>query len=286
MSTAARALLDDVKARREAPLPAIGYSPFPDFDRTLQTLSGGDGGGFSFNLDPKLLDEVEASENFGEFDPDVPFTGSYADTFPALRTPNSINIPHLGPPPGLSYPINRAIYDPFSTKPDFERQAQRDYAGSFNPFADSSDDDQHSAASRTNAEVNEDRKFSRFTFARTKQNSSLMGSPTSASGLSFHSPRENPPFFSAGSGLSPSIQQQHWSPMGHQDFSYSQPVSNVGSPVLQQSQPQNTFGQSAPRFLPFEAELSEAQLREFIQSNQSERERAAAINLQSSHQGK
>ncbi|KAF5357815.1 hypothetical protein D9756_001673 [Leucocoprinus leucothites] len=284
MSTAARALLDDVKARREAPLPAIGYSPFPDFDRTLQTLSGGDGGGFSFNFDPKLADEVEASENLGEFDPDItiPFPGSYVDAFPALRTPSSLNTPHLGPPPGLSYSASRSIYDPFAAKPDLNRQVQHSYAGSFNPFADSSDDDSHLPGGHPSAEVNEERKFSRFNFARGRQTSSLMSSPTSTSGPSFHSPLENAPFFGSNSGLSPNM-QQHWSPMSHQDFSYSQPVSNIGSPMPHQSQPQNAFGQSAPRFQPFDAELSEAHLREFIQSS---RERASTSNEQSTHQGK
>ncbi|KXN85494.1 General negative regulator of transcription subunit 4 [Leucoagaricus sp. SymC.cos] len=204
MSTAARALLDDVKARREAPTSAIGSSPFPDFDRTLQTLSEGDGGGFSFNFDPKLADEVEASENLGDFDPDmtIPYNGSYVDVFPSLRSP--INSPHIGPPPGLSYPANHSIYDP---------------------------------------------------------------------------PRENPAFYGTG-GLSPNMQQSQWSPASHQEFSSSQPMSNVGSPLLQQSQAQNTFTQPGSRFQPFDAELSEAQLREFIQTS---RERANVTNTQSNH---
>ncbi|KAJ3561703.1 hypothetical protein NP233_g10030 [Leucocoprinus birnbaumii] len=284
MSTAARALLDDVKARRESQLPVVGHSPFPDFDRTLQTLSGADGGGFSFNFDPKLADEVEASESLGEFDPDIstPFTGVYVDAFPALRTPSTINTPHLGPPPGLSYPANRSIYDPFASKPDLGRPNQRNYAGSFNPFADSSDDDSYPGGSRATTEVHEERKFSRFTFARGKQNSSLMSSPTSTSGPSFNSPRENLPFYGASGGLSPNMQQQqHWSPIGHQDFSYSQPVSNVGSPMVQQAQPQNNYGQSAPRFQPFDAELSEVQLREFIQAS---RERVNTTSQQATAQ--
>ncbi|KAF9453255.1 hypothetical protein P691DRAFT_720092 [Macrolepiota fuliginosa MF-IS2] len=284
MSTAARALLDDVKARREAPLPAFGYSPFPDFDRTLQTLSGGDSGGFSFNFDPKLAEEMEASENLPEFDPDatIPFSGSYVDAFPALRTPTTINTPHLGPPPGLSYSANRSLYDPFGNTSELDRQPQHGYAGSFNPFADSSEDDIHTVASRAVPDADEDRKFSRFTFARTRQGSNLMVSPSSISGPSFASPRESPAFYNPANGLSPHIQQQHWSPISHQEYNYSQPVSSVGSPLMPQIQPQNAFPQSTSRFQPFEAELSEAQLRDFIQSS---RERANVNNMQSIHQG-
>lgn len=271
MSTAARALLDDVKARREAPLPAIGYSPFPDFDRTLQTLSGGDSGGFSFNFDPKLAQEVEALENLGDFEDGatVPFTSSYVDSFPSLRNPGAAGMSHLGPPPGLSHPANHSIYDPLNNKPELPQQAQRSYAGSFNPFADSSEDEINTGSSRTTGDA-EERKFSRFTFARSKQNPSLMSSPPTMSGPGFHSPRENHAFYGAVGGMSPNL-QQHWSPVGHQEFNYSQPVSNVGSPLLQQTQAQTVFPQSAPRFQPFEADLSEAQLREFIQSS---RERA------------
>jgi CCR4-NOT transcription complex subunit 4 len=52
MSTAAQAPLDDVKARREVVLPITQVSVFPDFDHMLLESEGG----FSFNLDPKLVD--------------------------------------------------------------------------------------------------------------------------------------------------------------------------------------------------------------------------------------
>ena len=278
MSTAARALLDDVKARREAPLVYAGYSPFPDFDRTLQTLSGADGGGFSFNFDPKLAGEIQASESLGEFDPDtaISFAGPY---FPALQTPNPTNTLHVGPPPGLQFSATHSIYDPFATKSDPDRQEQRSYVGSFDPFADVFDDDLNSGDSGGARVIDAERKFSRFNFARSRQNSSLMSSPASTSAPSFQSSGENPTFYGAGGGL---LQQPHWSSFNHQELSYSQPVSHVGSPMLQQSQPQNALGQSAPRFQPFDADLSEAQLRKFIQSS---RERAGTINQQSILQG-
>lgn len=281
MSTAARALLDDVKARREAPLASVGLSPFPDFDRTLQTLSGTDDGGFSFNFDPKFVTEIQASENLGEYDPGIAisFDGPYVDDFPALQIPDLINTPHVGPPPGLQYPANYPIHDPFDTQSDPDRQAQRSYAGTFNPFADTFDDDLNSGGARVITEIDEERKFSRFNFARSRQNSSLMSSPASTSAPSFQGSGENPAFYGASSGL---LQQPHWPSFNHQELSYSQPVSHVGSPTLQQSQPQNPPGQSAPRFRSFDADLSEAQLREFIQSS---RERAGTTNQQSILQG-
>jgi len=281
MSTAARALLDDVKARREAPLASVGLSPFPDFDRTLQTLSGTDDGGFSFNFDPKFVSEIQASENLGEYDPDIAisFDGPYVDDFPALQIPDLINTPHVGPPPGLQYPANYSIHDPFDTQSDPDRQTQRSYAGTFNPFADTFDDDPNSGGARVITEIDEERKFSRFNFARSRQNSSLMSSPASTSAPSFQGSGENPAFYGASSGL---LQQPHWPSFNHQELSYSQPVSHVGSPMLQQSQPQNPPGQSAPRFQSFDADLSEAQLREFIQSS---RERAGTTNQQSILQG-
>jgi len=281
MSTAARALLDDVKARREAPLASVGLGPFPDFDRTLQTLSGTNDGGFSFNFDPKFVSEIQASENLGEFDPSITisFDGPYADDFPALQTPDLINTPHAGSLPGLQYPANHSIHDPFDIQSDLDRQAQRSYAGTFNPFADTFDDDLNSGGGRVITEIDEERKFSRFNFARSRQTPSLMSSPTSTSPPSFQGSGENPAFYGASSGR---LQQPHWSSFNHQELSYSQPVSLIGSPMLQQSQPQNSLGQSAPRFQSFDADLSEAQLREFIQSS---RERAGTTNQQSILQG-
>lgn len=69
MSNAARALLEDVKSRREYHLDnTVPLSPFPDLDDTLRTLTdtNNEYGGFSFNLDPKLANlddaDVEALE--------------------------------------------------------------------------------------------------------------------------------------------------------------------------------------------------------------------------------
>ncbi|XP_006458231.1 hypothetical protein AGABI2DRAFT_64845 [Agaricus bisporus var. bisporus H97] len=278
MSTAARALLDDVKARRESSQPAFGYSPFPDFDRTLQALGGGDDGGFSFNLDPKLADEVETSEQLDDFNPDtvIPFTSPYMDSLPGLQASSAINSPHLGPPPGLSYPTHRSVLDSFIIKTDLDSQNGHSYMGSFNPFADSSEDDLHGSTPRTNTDADEERKHSRFNFARGRHGSNL-ASPSNTSGPNFHSIPENSAFYSTAT----SVQPPPWSSIGHQEFNYPQVASNMASPLLQQSQPQNVYPPNMPRFQPFETDLSEAQLRDFIQSS---RERANVNNLHSDHQ--
>jgi CCR4-NOT transcription complex subunit 4 len=52
--------------------------------------------------------------------------------------------------------------------------------------------------------------------------------------------------------------------------------------MIQQNQPQPAFTQPTPGFQPFEVDLSEARLREFIQSS---RERANTNNLHISHEG-
>jgi CCR4-NOT transcription complex subunit 4 len=280
MSTAARALLDDVKARREASQPAFGLSPFPDFDRTLQALGGGDDGGFSFNLDPKLADEVETSGQLDGFNPDtaIPFASPYVDGFPILHTSSATNSPHLGPPPGLSYPANRSVFDSFIIKTDLDVQSGHSYMGSFNPFADSSEDDIHGLAPRSNTEVEEERKHSRFNFARGRHGSNLT-SPSNTSGPNFNHIPENSAFYSTPIGVQP----PGWSSISHQEFNYPQVASNVASPLLQQSQSQNLYPQNVPRFQPFETDLSEAQLRDFIQSSR-ERANVNVNNLHSDHQ--
>ena len=88
MSTAARALLDDVKARRENTQPSTSIiSPFPDFDRMLDSL--GSDSGFSFNLDPKLAgDDAEANIEIAELNSpsSIPYEGTFVDAFPGLKS--------------------------------------------------------------------------------------------------------------------------------------------------------------------------------------------------------
>ncbi|KAG8701013.1 transcriptional repressor general negative regulator of transcription subunit 4 [Ceratobasidium sp. 394] len=166
MSGAAKALLDDVRARREsAPPVSTQQSPFPDFDRTLSNLSGG-GFSFSFNM---------GSNNHSRDDgASVPYPTSapvsQESALPArgvsgLFDPFRKNEPtsSLPPPPGLSAARDASGYSqsPLSNNTD----SRAAYTGAFNPFADGvgtlnrsgSYDSERDAVERTS---------SRFEFAR------------------------------------------------------------------------------------------------------------------------
>jgi CCR4-NOT transcription complex subunit 4 len=285
MSTAARALLDDVKARRESLLPPTAFSPFPDFDRTLQTLSGEDGefGGFSFNLDPKLAgDDADNVQSLPEFEVDpgtAPFRGSYIDAFPALRSPGPSPVTFM-PPPGLSYPHNptRSIYDPLAARVspiapvEGQSTGSSNYTGSFNPFADHGEEPASSPA-RREYPLDDDRKVSRFGFARGRRGSTAASSPLHAA-----SPLTNndshPSIYNSGDMLQTPSQQPQWTGstrLQHSEYGYPQTGSAMGSPLAQQAQAQTVYAQQPSRFQPFDNPgVSEAQLRDLIQSSRDQ----------------
>ncbi|KAJ6500570.1 hypothetical protein C8R45DRAFT_819975 [Mycena sanguinolenta] len=280
MSTAARALLDDVKQRRElGPAPVV--QPFPDFDRTLDVLNGQGGGGFSFNLDPKVaVDDADAEVDLlpdFEAEAKIPFHGTYMDAFPALRSSASPGSSPFMTPPGLPYAHNpsRSIYDPLSNRSSMapiERQStggSSSYMGSFNPFADVGED-----SPKPYSSLDDDRKVSRFGFARGRQGSTAttssplhVPSPLAASSSEGHS------FYNSSETVSP---QPPAPPMTAPWGSfYSLNGSATSSPLVPhaQVQPQPVYNQQQSRFQPFETGVSEAQLRDFIQSS---RERASS----------
>ncbi|PFH50694.1 hypothetical protein AMATHDRAFT_176752, partial [Amanita thiersii Skay4041] len=291
MSHAARALIDDVKARREAvPLSNVNPSPFPDFDRTLQTLSRGDDGGFSFNLDPKLASEGKGlDEQLSIFDTDnLSLPGSFMDSMATFRPPlqhHSASIPSTG----LPYPHfqNHSMFDSLNVvRPPLssaERQpsSASSYVGSFNPFSDSNDDttaSMHQSSQRTIIDDDTGRRVSRFGFARGRQGSSNTSSPLHTSSPMSVGNSDSHSLFTAGD----LVQQRSQST--RQELSYSHPSSTVSSPLVQFAQPQGAPPpQPQSRFQPFDAStvntsLSEAQLREFIQSS---RERANNVEQRS-----
>ncbi|KIJ60676.1 hypothetical protein HYDPIDRAFT_138939 [Hydnomerulius pinastri MD-312] len=289
MSTAAQALLDDLKSRRENAPTYTSTSIFPDLDRTLRMVSGDDSefGGFSFNLDPKLagdnanadiaLPDMEAEAN-------MPFTGGFMDAFPALRpTQPQPQMQHpraFIAPPGLAYPHNpnRPMYDPLSMRgTPVERQSTggSNYMGSFNPFAEVSEDSMaqsqggQASASRKSPFPDEERKVSRFGFARGRQASTAASSPIhAASPLSASDSHRS--FFTETAS---SVAQPHWNLPTHLEYGYA-----TSSPLAQHAQvaqppPQQ---QQHTRFQPFDnSVVSEAQLREFIQSS---RDRASSTH--------
>ncbi|KAJ7243394.1 hypothetical protein B0H12DRAFT_833209 [Mycena haematopus] len=263
MSTAARALLDDVKQRRElGPAPVV--QPFPDFDRTLDVLNGQGGGGFSFNLDPKLaVDNADADVDLlpdFEAEAKVPFYGTYMDAFPALRSSVSPSSSPFMTPPGLPYAHNpsRSIYDPLSNRPSMapiEKQStggSSGYMGSFNPFADAGD-----ASPKPYSPLDDDRKVSRFGFARGRQGST----PTTSSPLHVASP------------LAASSSEGHSFYNSSETVHPQPPAPPMAAPWGSYYSPQPVYNQQQSRFQPFETGVSEAQLRDFIQSS---RERASS----------
>jgi len=282
MSTAALALVEDVRARREAlHPPGIGQSPFPDFDRTLQILGQSDSfGGFSFNLDPKLA----GTDTLNDLDTESqsPFRGTYLDAFPGVNAGRIMT-----PPPGLAYPHNpnRSIYDPMTgmkaTALDTHSTGgSSGYMGSFDPFAD---------ANETSQAVVDDgtRKVSRFGFARGRQGSStahVLGSPSMRASAPSPAPSmPNHALYSSGDPNQTSLQSQ-WAMHG-----YTHPISNTPSPLIQHAQLSNSYmsqqqhlsrGQYQQQYEPGVNAVSETQLRDFIQSS---RDRANVMHPGNAH---
>lgn len=278
MSTQALALVEDIKARRESALVApTGPSPFPDFDRMLQNLSGGDEG-FSFNLDPKLAgDDVDASLTLPDVETEAttPFTGTYLDAFPGLRIQAAV--PPFMSPPGLGYPQKSGYASAGPGSPVIERQSTgSSYTGSFNPFAEGAED----GSSRRFSPLDEDRKMSRFGFARGRHGSSSSPLHT-ASPLGHHSETvSHAPFYTPELGFAQA--NATWNPRHpHADYMHHQPTSALSSPLAQHAQAVN-YGQSphlqqqqqrtpSGRFQPFDTgvgmSVSEAQLRDLISAS-------------------
>jgi CCR4-NOT transcription complex subunit 4 len=293
MSTAARALLDDLKARRDHTAPVTQPAPFPDFDRTLQFLSGGgeDTGGFHFALDPSLTRGVPDAESFGlpempdyRAEGDIPFNGNFFTAFPAMKPigQGANGVPAA--PPGLGYPqSSRPLFDPLQGRPTLlERQPTTgsSYSGSFDPFGESGEASSlnfAAAASSSGAFGDEDRKTSRFGFARRQD--STAGSIASTSSplqvLAQPSALDIPTqtsFYSSNTNHSPALSHAtSWS-AHRQDFPTRNGISRTNSPFTQQGQAQQAYPPQA-RYQPYDQGVTEAQLRELIRKNTASQSR-------------
>lgn len=276
--------MEDLRARRESSVTAAVQSPFPEIDRMLQSLgSDTEFGGFSFNMDPKLIGDVQ-EDGVGlpdfDLDPSVPYTGGFFDVFPNLRPSGQASAAPLMPPPGIPFASgsHRTVYDPLTGKGTVERQSTgSSYTGSFNPFGGDGADD---VPSRKFSPLDEERKVSRFGFARGRQGSassslhasSPLGNADSLSQLAHHN----------SVGDFAHAPQQQWSfPARHPDFAQYQNNSAMSSPLAQHMQPaqhqhqhphqhqhqhhyQQQQQQQQNRFQPFDNGVSEQQLRELI----------------------
>ncbi|KAH6918708.1 hypothetical protein BKA70DRAFT_1248007 [Coprinopsis sp. MPI-PUGE-AT-0042] len=260
MNPSVRDMIEEVKDRRGS--SAI-ISPFPDFDKTLQTLSENDGG-FSFNLDPKLAEGVDSGEPMAEFEAEAstPFHGTYLQAFPALQAGTS-----MPAPPGLSYPspLNRGIYSPLPPRPirNSPLSSATNYMGSFDPFAEVPEDG-GSTSTSLNSQLDDDRKVSRFGFAR--------GRPPIPSAAS--SPRLAHAAQMQPLGIEEPTYPPRWASPAH---GYG--VHHTPPPMAATS----SHGPSPPvgtRFQPFDGELGEAQLREFIQASRIQASREKELEME------
>ncbi|KAF8520160.1 hypothetical protein BU17DRAFT_8811, partial [Hysterangium stoloniferum] len=161
LSTQAQALLDDVRARRDQVMQPHVPSPFPEFDRTLDNLGGGEFS-FKWTMDPKLSGTTvnNAPEYQGSFDPFAASLGTTSQQRHLKR-----QFPQLSGPPGLSPPSPAPV------------QTHSGYHGSFNPFADAED---NFATQSLPDSGDGSRQESRFGFARRRASPTANDSPNMA----------------------------------------------------------------------------------------------------------
>ncbi|KAH7341006.1 hypothetical protein B0J17DRAFT_653680 [Rhizoctonia solani] len=260
MSGAAKALLDDVRARREAAPPAsTQQSPFPDFDRTLSNLTGG-GFSFSFNMGPSAYNRSDVASgpyaSTAQDDIPGPLPGRSAPGFfdPFRKSDANSALP---PPPGLSA----------RPGPGYEQghlaahmESKSSYTGAFNPFADglgslnrgSSYDSERDAAERTS---------SRFGFARRQdslgQVSNGYGPAITSSPMRFHDQLPEVPM-SPPMATSPQWQYSHpTTDYGHQGM---MPVNMTPSSMQQLYGPPGLSQQHYPNGM----DLNAAGLKELL----------------------
>ncbi|CDO68864.1 hypothetical protein BN946_scf185000.g7 [Trametes cinnabarina] len=275
MSTQAQALMEDIRARRESSIATVVQSPFPDFDRMLQSLGNDtEFGGFSFNLDPKLAGDLREEDldlpNF-DMDPTVPYSGGFFDVFPALRGGGQPSAAPLMPPPGipLASQAHRNVFDPLTGRPQLERQSTgSSYTGSFNPFGGDGIDEQ---PTRKLSALDEERKVSRFGFARGRQGSAA--SPLHApSPLSTHDSLSHVAHLNNVAEYSNHAAQQWSYQARHQEFAQYQSNSAMSSPLAQHMQAaQSPFGHH---------QQQQSQMNRFQQQAYDQ-----AVNLNAYHQG-
>ncbi|EIN08039.1 hypothetical protein PUNSTDRAFT_121179 [Punctularia strigosozonata HHB-11173 SS5] len=277
MSTQAQALLDDVRLRRKSLRSGTGLAPFPDFDRVLSVLTGGDGerGAFSFSWDSSVS-RKEINDNVMELPglTDIASNGPL-DSFSGLLSSLPLDGREPAGPPGIAKPSTG-------------------YSGSFDPFAEINDS---SLSTSSPPQMDDDPtpKVSRFDFARGRQASTGTGVP---SPLHTASPMMATPSLHHASPISRtnSMAQSYMSPdptygpnshqwqHARQDFGM-RPPSSASSPLAVQAQPAVAPGS---RFQPFadqmSSALSEAQLRDFIVRSQSRAASQSSFGMESIHQ--
>ncbi|KIM72614.1 hypothetical protein PILCRDRAFT_15963, partial [Piloderma croceum F 1598] len=208
----------------------------------------------------------------------MPFRGTFTYAFPALRPPAQHGFPSspFMNPPGILYPrsASRAIYDPSTSSP-IERQSTGglNYTGSFSPLAEVNEESASSSPPRKAqySPLDEERKVSRFGFARGRQGSTAASSPLHVSSPLSNNGDSHTSFYNSNKVSAPPRSSQWPTLNRQQEYGHSQPGPLLNSPLAQHAQAQTAFSQQQSRFQSFDSGVSEAQLRELIQSS---RERA------------
>lgn len=207
----------------------------------------------------------------------MPFQGSFLEAFPGLGNPASPTV-GFAPPPGLNYTHNstRSIYDAAVTRPPPQPSVTSGYIGSFNPF------DSKEELQRQYSPFDDDstRKVSRFGFARGKHNSAATSPMPPAASLQNDMITHTTYFDSPDPSATNSV-SSHWNLSRRQTGDYLSPQSRSvsNSPAIRQAQVVSPFPQQQlSQFQPFDNDISEAQLRDFINSS---RDRASTSQIPS-----
>lgn len=279
ISTQAQALLDDVRARREASTQPV-QSPFPDLDRTLEALNDNDFS-FSFSLDPKVVPKQANGASAPSILParrSSPASKTQFDPFSAVSTVplalagQAAAPPGIPPPPGLARSpaiatsSNFSISDSAAMSPASSTRSP--YIGSFDPFADMS-----KANAGVTGALDDDtsRRASRFVFAQkkgtgdSKYGGSAAPSPHVAGDL-----LPQLPLYASSDVVAPapssSQQMPQWTYQPSQDFGVPPGMSPLSFPPnnLRGTQPSPAFNQYNS-FSPFgSSQNTEAALKELL----------------------
>ena len=234
-------------------------------------------------MDPKLAEDCanDQMEFPGlEAEAGMPFQGSFLEAFPGLANPASPAV-SFAPPPGLNYTHNsaRSIYDAAATLPSPQSNVSSGYTGSFNPF-----DGSEEQLQRQYSPFDDDstRKVSRFGFARGKQNSAATSPLPPAASLQ-NDMGTHPHYYDSPDPSTANSVSSQWNLSRRQTGDYLSPQSRSvsNSPAIRHAQAVSPFPQQQlAQFQPFDNDISEAQLRDFISSS---RDRTGAPQI---HSGK
>ena len=197
----------------------------------------------------------------------MPFQGNFLEAFPGLANPASPTVP-FSPPPGLNYThdTSHSIYDATATRQPPQPNVSSGYMGSFNPF-----DSKEERLQQQYSPFDDDstRQVSRFGFARGKQTSAAASPMPPAASLQ-NDMVAHPSYYDSPDLSTANSVSSQWNFSRRQTGDYLSPQSRSvsNSPAIHQAQAIPPFSQQqSSQFQPFDNDISEAQLRDFINSS-------------------